>query len=55
MKLLLFNPETEYALASGASFYTPPASVEQLRHGLQLLPSSWAGADDYSLVDDVRD
>lgn len=54
MRLLLFNPETEYALASGASFYTPPARVEQLRKDLQLLPEAWAHHDDFILVDDDK-
>ncbi len=53
MKLLLFNPETEYALASGASFYTPPARVEKLRKEMQLLPESWAEEGDMILVDDA--
>ncbi|MDE6548506.1 MAG: hypothetical protein K2L22_05875 [Muribaculaceae bacterium] len=53
MKLLLFNPETEYALASGASFYTPPARVEKLRFDMQLLPEAWAEPEDIILVDDV--
>ena len=52
MRLLLFNPETEYALASGASFYTPPARVERLRKELQLMPEAWAEKDDFILVDD---
>ncbi|MDE6379618.1 MAG: hypothetical protein K2L11_04030 [Muribaculaceae bacterium] len=51
MRLLLFNPETEYALASGASFYTPPARVEKMRKECQLLPEAWADADDIILVD----
>lgn len=54
MKLLLFNPETEYALASGASFYTPPARIEKLRKELQLLPEAWAEEGDLILVDDIR-
>lgn len=52
MRLLLFNPETEYALASGASFYTPPARVERMRRELQLLPEAWADPGDVILVDD---
>ncbi|MDE5839981.1 MAG: hypothetical protein K2H49_03585 [Muribaculaceae bacterium] len=51
MRLLLFNPETEYALASGASFYTPPASVEKLRKQYELLPEAWAEKGDYILVE----
>ncbi len=54
MKLLLFNPETEYALASGASFYTPPKRVEKLRIENQLLPEAWAEEGDMILVDDTR-
>lgn len=53
MRLLIFNPETEYALASGASFYTPPAVVESLRRANQLLPEKWAAAGDVILVDDA--
>ncbi len=53
MKLLLFNPETEYALASGASFYTPPARVEKMRRERQLLPEAWAQPGDIILVDDA--
>ena len=54
MRLLIFNPETEYALASGASFYTPPARVVALRKERQLLPETWAGDGDVILVDDVE-
>lgn len=53
MRLLLFNPETEYALASGASFYTPPAVVENFRRANQLLPEKWALQGDIILVDDA--
>lgn len=55
MKLLYYNPETEYALASGASFYTPPAVVEKMRRANQLLPEKWAEPDDIILVDDVKE
>lgn len=55
MKLLLFNPETEYALASGASFYTPPARVEKLRRERQLLPEAWAEEGDLILVDNAEE
>lgn len=53
MRLLYFNPETEYALASGASFYTPPAVVASMRRANQLLPEKWAESDDIILVDDI--
>ncbi len=55
MKLLYFNPETEYALASGASFYTPPAMVESMRRANQLLPVFWGNPGDYILVDNISD
>lgn len=51
MRLLYFNPETEYALASGASFYTPPSAVCALRHACRLLPEKWALPGDFILVD----
>lgn len=54
MRLLYFNPETEYALASGASFYTPPAVVESMRRANQLLPEKWAAPGDVILVDDAE-
>lgn len=52
MKLLLFNPETEYALASGASFYTPPSRIDSMRRERQLLPEAWADPGDAILIDD---
>lgn len=55
MRLLYYNPETEYALASGASFYTPPAVVEAMRRANQLMPERWADVDDFILVDNVRE
>lgn len=36
--LLIFNPDTDYALASGYPFYTPPAAVAQLRRAQALFP-----------------
>ncbi|MDE6341522.1 MAG: hypothetical protein K2K93_04325 [Muribaculaceae bacterium] len=53
MRIHIFNPETEYALASGASFYTPPAKVEEMRRRKQLLPEAWARPGDAIIVDDV--
>ncbi len=53
MRIHIFNPETEYALASGASFYTPPAKVEEMRRRNQLLPEAWASPGDAILVDDA--
>ncbi|MDE7159959.1 MAG: hypothetical protein K2O24_03845 [Muribaculaceae bacterium] len=49
-KIHLFNPDTDYALASGLNFYTPPASVLALRSRLALLPSLWASPGDSILL-----
>lgn len=54
MRLLLFNPDTEYALATGASFYTPPATVARLMSDMKLLPEVWAECGDIILVDDCH-
>lgn len=53
MRLLLFNPDTEYALSTGASFYTPPAVVAEMARERQLLPEMWARSDDFILVDNT--
>lgn len=53
MKILLFNPEHDMALAAGLSNFTPPRAGRLLRHDLSFLPSIWAKEDDAVLVDDV--
>ena len=50
-RLLLFNPETDLALAADESQYTPPRAALTLRHAGALLPLWWAKEDDYILVD----
>lgn len=52
MRLLLFNPENDLALASGDSHYTPPASARQMAQDLQRLPLLWAQPDDHILLRD---
>lgn len=42
MKIHIFNPETDYALASFSPYYTPPAEVNQLRKAMELTPLKWA-------------
>lgn len=54
MKLHIFNPEHDIALASGLSNFTAPHAGRQLRHDLGFLPALWAEADDAVLVDDVE-
>lgn len=42
MILHIFNPDTDYALASGLNFYTPPAKIKAMRAQMALLPARWA-------------
>ena len=53
MKLLLFNPEHDLALAANLSNFTAPHAGRQLHTDLGYLPALWATADDYVLVDDA--
>lgn len=52
MVLHIFNPETDYALASNGEAYTPPASLQAMRASLCLLPSLFAEEDDAILLPD---
>lgn len=54
MKLHIFNPEHDIALASGLANFTAPHAGRQLRHDLGFLPALWAGGDDVVMVDDVE-
>ena len=54
MKLLVFNPEHDLALAANLSNFTAPRAGRQLRADLGFIPAVWADNDDYILVDDVR-
>lgn len=54
-RLLIYNPETDYALASGSPYYTPPRSVVSMRAANALLPQLFARPDDVILVlDDIN-
>lgn len=48
-RLLIFNPEHDYALAQGSPFYVPPLSVRKLSQERQFLPFVWGNDDDYVL------
>lgn len=48
-RLLLFNPEHDYALANGGPYYIPPAAVKLLSSRLQYLPMVWAQTGDFIL------
>lgn len=54
MKLHIFNPEHDIALASNLSNFTAPHAGRRLRHDLGFLPAIWA-EEGYVLVDDVAD
>ncbi len=53
--LHVFNPETEYALGHGGNYYTPPASVVELRKRLALLPAVYAAPGDFIMLMDNPD
>lgn len=55
LTLHIFNPETDYALASGRTQYTPPKNVRMLRKTLHALPVIFAKRGDVILAldDDV--
>lgn len=53
MKVFVFNPEHDIALAANLDHFTAPHAGRHLRHDLAFLPGLWAGKGDYVLVDDV--
>lgn len=53
MILHIFNPDTDYALASGLNFYTPPAKIKAMRARMALLPAQWAHRDEAILLLDT--
>lgn len=54
MKLHIFNPEHDIALASNLSNFTAPKAGRLLRHDLSLLPEIWADEGDIILTEDVK-
>ena len=46
MKLYIFNPENDMALASGSPGYTPPANIRTYRMQHWELPRRWAAPED---------
>lgn len=53
MKLHIFNPDHDIALASGLDRFTAPRAALRLRRDLGWLPMLWAGPGDVVLADDV--
>ncbi|MBQ7471709.1 MAG: hypothetical protein IJS97_04700 [Prevotella sp.] len=54
MKLHLFNPEHDIALAMNLVPFTPPHAARELRANLGFIPALWASDGDVVLVDDVE-
>jgi len=54
MRLHIFNPEHDLALAINRSSYVPPHVARRLRADLGFLPCLWASDGDIVLVDDVE-
>lgn len=53
MKLHIFNPEHDLALASGLSNFTAPHAARRLRADLGYLPALWADEGDCVLVENA--
>lgn len=54
-RLHIFNPESDYALASDSEYYTPPAHVLTLARENALLPAIFAAPGDWILIPDCLD
>ena len=54
MKLHIFNPEHDLALAANLSNFTAPHAGRQLRADLGCIPALWAKEEDFVLVENVE-
>lgn len=54
MKLHIFNPEHDIALAHNDKYFTAPRAGRMLRADCGFIPVLWADEGDYVLVDDVE-
>lgn len=54
-RLLVFNPETDFALASGLAHYTAPAKIRLLRSRLAYLPALCGRRGDAILIPEPTD
>lgn len=54
MKLHIFNPEHDMALAMNNANFTAPHAACSLRHDIGFIPSLWADDGDIVVVDDVE-
>ena len=55
MKLHIFNPEHDLALAVNQPNYTAPHAGRQLRNDLVFIPALWADEGDFVMVDSIDD
>lgn len=55
MRLHIFNPEHDLALAANIANYTAPHAGRQLRRDLGFIPALWADEGDFVLVEDIDD
>lgn len=53
MKLHIFNPEHDIALAADKAYLTLPHTIQEFKVNLGFLPALWADDGDLVLVDDV--
>ena len=53
MKLHIFNPEHDIALATHVQRFTAPHAARQLRSEMGFLPALWAEDGDWVMVDDI--
>lgn len=44
--IYIFNPDTDYALAKGTAYYTPPKSILRLTRDMALFPNRFADCGD---------
>lgn len=54
MRLHVFNPEHDLALAFGGERFTAPRAGREMRRCLGFLPAFWAKEGDWVMVDDVE-
>ncbi|MBO7569000.1 MAG: hypothetical protein J6T11_01420 [Bacteroidaceae bacterium] len=54
MKLHIFNPEHDIALATNVKRFTAPHAARQLRSEMGFLPALWAADGDMVMVDDIK-
>ena len=55
MKLHVFNPEHDMALAYHQPYITLPHAIQEFKNNLSFIPALWASSGDGVLVEDVGD